>query len=308
MSQKNKWRLCINVSFLCLTLAGCASISPGPFKQFNDAVSEAGAGIDAAMLINYKWTRSGYISEFSADTASKFSELIVRPGENYSWSMTNKPLYFEIKKARSALLGLNLAFSRYASLMLKLSSGELTKENTFDLMANDLNKNFGEALQALDDAPSAAAASPTALLSTAFIEAAKLYIEHKRRTYLIEAIEKNQENIQKYSDLCITLIHTMTVNLKTYYADNTESVKKAWNSEIGEKRRKQTAAMLDLNDRFIDALGMLRFLEATYKAFPAAHADLLKAISKTKANSEGIQQLFSSGQHLQILYNELMKN
>lgn len=288
--------------FLCVFLAGCASVRPGPFVQFNDAVKKAGTGIDAAMSVNYDWTRSGFISGFSTDTASRFSQIIVQVEEKYSWRMEKEPLYFDIKKARSALSDLNTAFARYASLLLELSGGKLASTETFDLLAKDLNKNVADAAAALKIPASPAS---TALISTAFSEAAKLFIEHKRQKYLIEAISKNQENIEKYSGICIGLVYTIRGNMKTYYVENAEPVKKAWNAATGEKRQKQTEAMLDLNDRFIAALEVLKALEAAYAAIPAAHADLSKAIAKPRLNLEGIQQLYSSGLHLQRLYTEL---
>jgi hypothetical protein len=307
MSHIVKWRSVIIAGVLFLALSGCASIRPGPFRQFNEAVTEAGAGIDAAITMSYEWTRLGFASDFASDTASKFSQLIVQPGENYTWSMTTTPLYFKIKKARSTLLGLNLAFSRYAALLLKLSGADLINEKTFDLMTVDLNKNVGDALGALGD--SSLSVAPTALISTAFVEAAKLFIVHKRRSSLAKAIEQNQENVRSYSDLCVSIIHTMRANIKTYYADNYELIKKSWNADkAGEKRQKHTEAMLTLNDRFIDALGLLQVLEATYKAFPIAHADLSMAAKKSNLNLDGVRQLFSSGKHLQMLYNELNKN
>jgi hypothetical protein len=169
-------------------------------------------------------------------------------------------------------------------------------------LAKDLNKNVADAIAALNKP-----ASPvlTALISTAFSETIRLYIKHKRQRYLIEAIKNNQENIIKYSEICIELLYTIRGDMKTYYAENYKPIKETWNSASGEKRQKPTKAMLDLNDQLIDALGVLQALEVTYGALPAAHADLTKAVTKTTLNLEGIQKLYSSGKRLQMLYTEL---
>jgi len=295
-----------NILVLCLFLSaiGCASVDSKPFVKFDSAVREAGTGIDSAMSVNYDWTRSGFIESFSNDPSSKFSKLIIQVGDKYSWSMQSPPIYLDIKRTRSALNELNNAFTEYADLLVKLSGGELIKTDTFDQLAKDLNKNASDASKALQ-----VSATPTelAFVSTAASEAARLYIENKRQGHLIDALEKNQENVQKYSDLCIELIHIIRGNIKTYYVEKYDPIATAWNSTTGEKRRTQTEAMLTLNERFTNALGVLQELEVTYSAIPKAHADLSKAIKDNKSDLQGIQQLYSSGARLQRLYSELKK-
>ena len=189
-------------------------------------------------------------------------------------------------------------------LLVKLSGGELVSTDTFDQLAKDINKNASDAATALKiTVPS----GNMALISTAASEAARLYIEHKRQGYLIDAIKNNQDLVQQYSDACIALIHIMRGNLKAYYADKLEPIKVAWNASSGKGRQQQTESMLSLNEQFATALGVLQELEKTYTALPKAHAELTKSINNPSLDLEGVQQLYSSGMRLQRLYSELKK-
>jgi len=300
--MNGKWFICISI--LVLAVTGCASVDPKPFVKFDSVVKEASTGIDSAMSLNYDWTRSGFVESFSNDSKSRFSQLVIQVGDKYSWSMDKPPIYLDIRRTQSALCDLNNAFIKYTNLLAKLSGGELIKTDTFDQLAKDLNKNASDAAKALK---LPATSTELSLFSTAASEAARLYIENKRQRYLMDAIRKNQENVQKYSDLCIELIHIIRGNMKTYYVEKYEPIGIAWNAATGEKRQKQTEAMLALNEQFTNALGVLQEVEVTYSAIPKAHADLSKAIKDSKLDLEGIQQLYSSGIRLQRLYTELKK-
>ncbi|MBI4650560.1 hypothetical protein HY745_04595 [Candidatus Desantisbacteria bacterium] len=268
-----KYFPCIHILIIIilLSISGCASVNSGSFIKFNNAVKEASTGIDAAMSVNHKWTRAGFISGFSADSESKFSQLIIQPGEKYNWLMEKPPIYLDIKKAHFTLTELNNAFIQYADLLVKLSGGELINIDTFDQLTKDINKNAAEAAKALNMSVSS---DNLALISTTSLESARLYIEHKKKGYLIETIKKNQESVQKYSDACILLIHIMIGNLKTYYVEKYEPIKITWNASSGLERQKQTEAMLDINDQFINALEILKELETAYTALSKAHEEL----------------------------------
>jgi hypothetical protein len=304
MQHKTFVRHYLLIAVLCLALVGCATVNSDSIVKFNGAVHQASTGIDAALSVNYNWTRSGFVEGFSADPKSNFSQLIIQPGMNYEWSMGKPPIYLDIKKTQASLSDLNGAFTQYASLLVKLSGGELVSTDTFDQLAKDINKNASDAATALKiTVPS----GNMALISTAASEAARLYIEHKRQGYLIDAIKNNQDLVQQYSDACIALIHIMRGNLKAYYADKLEPIKVAWNASSGSGRQQQTESMLSLNEQFASALSVLQELEKTYTALPKAHAELAKSINNPSLDLEGVQQLYSSGMRLQRLYTELKK-
>lgn len=285
-------------------LVGCATLNQEPFIQYHNAVREAQAGIDAAMSVNYSWTRSGFIHSFSSDTNSRFSRLMIQPGADYDWSLPESPVYLQVKRARSGLAGLNEGFADYAGLLAKLAARELVSTATFDQMAKDLNRNASDALKTLDPG---VPPEGIALFSTAASKAARMFIENRRQHHLKEAIEKNQTNVTRYSELCVSLIHTIRGNIKAYYDDRTESIQDAWNSTTGDKRKKNTEAMMNLNEQYADAMSVLQELEAAYSALPAAHTDLAQALAKPSFNAEGIQTLYSSAKRLQQLYKTLQK-
>lgn len=289
---------------LSVLVVGCASINSDPFAKYANAVQQSQAGIDAAMSINYKWTRSSFINGFASDNDSKFSHLVLQLGSGYGWAGEHPPIYMDVKQTRSALANLNSSISVYANLLLKLAGGSLVNVETFDQLTRDLNENASDALASLNlPAPK----NNIAIFSTGAIELARLYIEKKRQKYLIETLEENQSNVQEYSDLCISLIHMIRGTMKSYYADYYEPIKKEWNANTGIKRIKNTDEMLTLNEQFADALRTLQELEEAYSALPQAHADLAKAIKNPKFDMKGIQRLYSSGNRLQRLHKELVK-
>lgn len=286
-------------------LAGCATVNQKPFAKYSSAVLEAQSGIDAAMSVNYNWTRSGFIEGFSSNTNSKFSQIMIQPDEEgYGWKLAANPLYLQIKETRSGLAELNEAFANYADLLAKLAGDDLVSTDTFDQLAENLNENTRDAAKALSfEAPS----QGFSLFSTAASEAARLYIENRRLKYLKEAIEENQANVDEYSEQCVSLLHTIRGSIKTYYVERVEPVKHAWNGSTGEKRQKNTEVMLNLNEQYADTMRVLQELETTYSELPKAHADLAKAIEKPKFNLNGIQKLYASGKRLQKLYSQLEK-
>jgi len=295
---------CILPVAACGLLIGCASVNPEPFAQYRSAVQEAQSGIDAAMSVNYTWTRSGYIEGFSSDPNSRFTQLMIQPGQGYDWLLLNPPIYLTVKQARSGLAELNQAFAKYADLLAKLASPDLVSTASFDQLAKDLNQNANDAAKALG---LGVRPEGIALFSTAASEAARLYIENRRQHHLKTAIQKNQGNVADYSALCVSLLHTIRGNVKAYYVDRTEPIKNAWNATAGEKRQKNTEAMLNLNEQYADVMRVLQELEATYDALPEAHADLAKGIATPKLDVAGIQKLYTSAKRLQQLYNELKK-
>jgi hypothetical protein len=296
-------RSCI---FICVPvlLIGCATVNPEPFVKYRAAVQEAQSGVDAALSVNYNWTRSGFIEDFSRDPNSRFSALIIQQGAGYDWRIPAAPIYLDVKQTRGALAELNKAFADYAGLLVQLSRGDLVNTAKFDQLARDLNRNSADALKA---AKLSVPAEGVALFSAAAGEAARLFIENKRQGYLAGAITANQSGIQGYADLCISLIQTIRGTAKFYYNGRVTPIAEAWAATTGDKRMKNTEAMLNLNEQFADIMGVLQELETTYQALPQAHADLAVTIEHPQADFGGIQKLYFSAKRLQNLHDALKK-
>lgn len=307
----NSHRIIRNLAFSFLFIAfflfavfasGCASVNPEPFKKYKISLREAQTGSDAAMSVNYGWSRSGFVEGFSNRPGAEFSKLLIQPGKEYLWTWPEAPIYLQIKQARAALFQLNDAFCNYAGLLAKLAGDELISKEDFESMAKDLNANAISALKSLQ------LSAPIALFSIAATEAARLYIENKRQSYLQNAIHENQANIQDYADKCVSIVHTIRGNIKSYYVDRSTPYRSAWAPANPSERQKLTESMLALNEQFIDSLRVLQELEKTYSELPGAHADLAKSIDSEKFDLHGIQSLYSSAQRLQRLYKELVAN
>jgi len=306
VKKRNKQTFFILMAVV-LIFSGCATVKSTAFNKFRNAMQEAQTGADVAMNINYNWARSGYIDNFSISDDLKFSSLIIKVEEAYNWSMKKPPLFLTIKKTQFALNELNESFLGYANLLSKLAGKELVSTETFDQLATDLNTNASNAAKSLNLEVSSQGLSIFSILAS---EAARLYIENKRQEHLLDAIKLNQTNIESYSDSCINLVRTMRGGIKSYYVDRYNPIQEMWPSKENSnvKRKKLLIeAMLNLNDKFTSALLILEELEKAYIALPKAHGNLTKAITDVKFNSEGIQNLYSSGKRLQKLYEELNK-
>lgn len=287
-----------------LWLLGCTSVDPGPFLKYESSVQEAHAGIDAAMSINYDWTRSGFIESFASDPNSNFSELVIQTGQGYDWSISEPPIYLKVKQTRAALADLSYSFSEYARLLSRLAGRSLVSVEAFDQLTKDLNNNASAAMTSLNVA---VPKEGVAVFSTAAAQAARLYIEKKRQSYLKKAIEENQSSVQSYSDFCLSLIQTIRGTLKTYYVERMQPIKANWETSKGKDRLKKTEAMLSLNEQLVDELRVLQELEETYKALPQANRDLATAIENPQCDMHGVQRLYASARRLQRLYSELAK-
>jgi len=306
-SRRAPWSDCSWLASIILLglLVGCASVNPDPFVKYHSAVREAQTGVDSATSLNYDWTRSGFIEEFSNNPNSKFSQLIVQTDENYNWTLIPYPAYLTVKQMQDSLTQLNGAFVNYADLLIQLANDRLISTTDFDLLAHDLNQNAREAAKALKVTLPPEGIEGIAIFSTAASEAARLYIEHGRQTYLMDALKKNQSNIEEYSRLCIIVLKAARAQARASYVDRMKTIETKWNTTIGEQRQKKTEAILVLNEQYVDTLQIFKELATIFGTLPTAHSDLWKSIENPKFNIESIQKLFASAKRLQNLSNQL---
>ncbi|MDD5699164.1 MAG: hypothetical protein PHH77_11155 [Victivallaceae bacterium] len=304
MMKKTNQLVSISGCGLALILIGCSSLDPQPFKQFAVSAKSAQFGFNAVMRLNYDWSRNGYAAAFVTDKKAKLSQIIVRPEQGYAWKWGNQaglPHYFSVRETGVALAGLNDAFSKYAALLAGLADASPVNQKTFVQMAENLNQNASEALETLDIP---AASKKFTIVSAAAIDAARWYIENRRKSYLVKAIRNNQRNVEKYSNLGNSLLAAIRNGIKAGYGKQMEVLKGRWQKNQDIEIVKQ---ILELNEKYVKAMQTLQELEKAYTALPRANAELAVAVKEPELAKKSIKQLYTAALRIQQLYAELGK-
>ena len=179
----------VQITVLCsfvLIVGGCSSINCKPISKFSSSLQNVKSGMDSALSVDYEWNKNGFINGFACDSNSELSSLkIILPRGTsavFEYTDKTKQTYFELKKVRAAVYELNSCLYEYSQLMLALADNSLVNADKFEAMSKELNTNLNKTYESLGIKVDSNA---NAIISTAAIEAARLYIEHKRKSTLL---------------------------------------------------------------------------------------------------------------------------
>ena len=287
-------------------LSGCASINPGPFEEYRDAFLEMQSSADAVLAMDYEWTYKKYIQEIKeGDNAIIENLLLTFPDEGYYlWGLPSEPLFIKIKRTQQALTMLNSTFAEYTSLLAQLSSGSLVDVKIFEQLTKELYKN---AISAAKELNLSSSEKQIALFSTISAEAARLYMEKRRKEDLIKVISENQETIDLFSKHAIGLIKLMAVDMKAEYNKQTKSIVLRWQGKTGRARIKVIKELLEINSQVIAQLEVLRSLEQSYTIFSRKHRELGDAISNGTLRKLNTSDMINIAKRLNRMYKKLAK-
>ena len=289
-------------------LSGCASISvstdPRPFEAYRDAFSEVRSSSDAVLTVDYKWTYKNFLQKTREGDPSTIQNLILVFSEEgyYLWDLPSDELYIKIKRTQQAFKGLNAVFAGYTNLLAQLASGSLVDVTTFDRLTRELNESALSASRALKIEPPE---KPVAIFSIAAMEAARLYIEKKRKGYLIEIITDNQKNVDLFTAHATRLIKLVAIDIKAEYNNQTRPLVLRWSEGTGDARVEVVEELIALNSEVTTLLETLRSLDQSYTLFSRKHRELGDALSSGALNSYSISELINIGKRLSSLYKEL---
>ncbi|MEW6516275.1 MAG: hypothetical protein AB1439_05140 [candidate division FCPU426 bacterium] len=291
--------LCL-LGLLLPFLAGCASVNVQPFQTFQSAVKQGQAAMDDSLGLGVDWVRSADAQTFDG----QMSQLVMRLGQGYDWTLEPVPLYLRIKQARKVFWILNDNMQSYAGLLLRLADNQVDDPAAFETLAAQLNRNAETAAQALNWAPPK---EGIPVFSAVAVEAAREYIRGKRLEALGRIVRENQPLVEKYAAHCTRLIQLLRENFKAYYGDHYEPIRAAWKQSPAGSRAALVEQMYALNDRLIDILDALQQMEKIYAALPAAHQELAQAVKATALTFDrpGLQLLIEEGRQLGHLYENL---
>jgi len=289
-------------------ISGCASLSvstdPRPFEKYRDAFSQVQSSADAVLAVDYKWTYERFLQRAREGDPSTIQNLILGfPEENYYlWDLPSEELFIKVKRTQQAFKSLNAAFAAYTSLLAQLASGSLVDVKTFDRLAKELNDNSLSASRALRvEAPEKA----VAIFSMAATEAARLYIEKKRRDYLINIITENQKVVDLFAEHATRLVKLVAIDIKAEYNNQIKPLVGRWGRATGDSRVKVVEELIELNSEVTTLLETLRSLEQSYTLFARKHRELGEALSSETVSSFQILDLINIGKRLSNLYKQL---
>jgi len=293
---------------VALVVTGCATISQPPFQQFADSVQKVRSGADSALGGLYDQARDRYVDETAQGGAALQGALLTSvEGDPFAWTSSSAPLFLQIARFRDGVYRFNSTLVDYAGALAQLASPDLLKPETFDQLATDLNGNLRKALPALGVNPGN---QPIAIFSTVATAAFRAYLQNKQRSSLVEALTKNQEAIQNTAGLGQSAVKITVLAVRSEYdlRSNTLAQDLARAGAPAAERSTKARALVDLNDRFIKELAILRALYQSYVDLPAAHQDLAAATGDPKLGIAAIQRLYEQGREMERLYEQLSKD
>jgi len=291
-------------------MAGCASISPAPFTAFTTSVQQLRDGADASLSVVHERTRDRYIAEAAeGDVAKVQALLLTQPsGDPFGWTSANPPLFLKAARFREGVYRLNSVLLGYAGLLGQLASPELVSSEKFEQLAKDLNGNLRNAVQTLD--VSSPPNKEIAIFSTLATTAFRVYLQNKQRTSLLEALSSNQPAIQNAAELGASAVRLTAAALRHEYDLSSVKLANVVAKPTVSNSQKQTAItdLVELDEKFIKEMSMLRILHQSYVAVPAAHLELASGVSDPKLGLPMVIELLENGRELFRLYEELSKD
>jgi len=299
----------VGLLFVMLTAvgSGCATVSHPPFQQFAEAVQQLRTGMDASLSVVYDATRERALEDVAGGAALTAALLTAPPNDPFGWESSSPPLFLTVARFRDGVHRLNSSLVDYAGVMSQLASPDLLKPETFTQLATDLNGNLRTALPALG--VTAPPNREIAIFSTVATAAFRAYLQNKQRSGLIEAIAKNQDAIESAAGLGRDAMALTVRAVRSEYDLKSTALANAIASAGGasEARRAKARELLELNDRFVKDLSVLRTMHQSYASIPAAHRELAAAAADPKLGVATIRRLYEEGRDLQRLYEELAK-
>lgn len=299
------------IGLAVLGMAGCASISPAPFTAFTTSVQQLREGADASLSLVHERTRDRYITEAAEGDVTKVEALLLtQPSDDlFGWASPTPtpPLFLQVARFREGVYRFNSVLVGYAALLGQLASPELVPSEKFEQLARDLNGNLRNAVQALG--VSSPSDKEIAIFSTLATTAFRVYLQNKQRTSLLEALNSNQPAIQDTAELGARAVRLTAEALRHEY--NLSSAKLAdliAKSAVSSSQRQAAVRdLVELDEKFIKEMSMLRILRQSYVTVPAAHLELASGLTHPKLGLPMVVELLENGRNLLRLYEELSK-
>ena len=307
--------LCFLVRILTIVLAilgvaGCASISPAPFTALTTSIQQLRDGADASLSLVHERTRNRYIVEAAAGDVAKVEALLLTQpaGDPFGWASPDPPLFLKVARFREGVHRLNSVLVGYAGLLGQLASPDLVSPEQFEKLARDLNDNLRTSVQAFAD--SGPSNKEIAIFSTLGTAAFQAYLKNKQRSSLLKALNSNQPAIQGTAELGASAVRITAMALRNEYDHSSQKLAVLIaSSKLSDSGKQATLReLIELDEKFIKEISILRILHQSYMALPAAHQELATGVTDPKRGLPMVIELLENGRELYRLYEELSKD
>jgi hypothetical protein len=291
-----------------LGVTGCASISPAPFTAFATSIQQVRDGADASLSLVHERARDRYIAETAAGNVAQVEGLLLTQpaGDPFGWASPAPPLFLKVARFRDGVHQLNSMLVAYAGLLGQLASPDLVSPEQFEQLARDLNANLRTSVQALGvSAPSNKEIAIFSTLSTAAFQA---YLKNKQRSSLLKALNSNQPAIQDLAELSASAVRITAMALRNEYNHTSARLAASIANPKSDSAKQATLRdLIELDEKFVKEIFVLRTLHQSYKALPAAHQELAAGLVDPKLGLPMILELLQKARDLNRLHDELSK-
>ena len=298
------------VMLAILVVSGCASISPAPFTALTTSTQQLRDSADAALSMVHERTRNRYVAEAASGDSAKIEALLLTQpaGETFGWASSAPPLFLKVVRFREGVQRLNSVLVAYAGLLEQLASPDLVSSETFEQLAKDLNGNLQTAARAFG--VSAPPPKELAIFSTLATAAFRTYLQNKQRSSLIKALNDNQSAVQEVAELGASAVRITAAALRSEYQTTSANLARLIAEPMRPKSQKEATIkeLIELDDRFIKEISILRTLHQSYMALPSAHRELATGLTDPKGGLPMVRELFENGRELYRMYEELLRD
>lgn len=300
-------------AIVVLLTAGCASVPVEPFQAFSQSLVELNQGSDKAladlMPLSENRFKRELIEELEGgdgedNEESLLESMQISTDPSTPFTIKAAPLFLKTEQFKIGVNQVTGSLVTYSQLLLQLADPELLSKKTFDDLATDLNANAFQAISTMNTDPSEQMQSDVALFSQLAIAATQAYLQSKRKSELINALEKNQiavANFAKAMQRAVVIIAQATVN--EYLANYPVLARKA---VVKSTRTKAVDELIALNRNHIRQIKTLQALHQAYGKIPAAHAELAKSVAEPKQGLSTIINVMETGKWLQAGYDQAL--
>lgn len=306
-------------ALLAVTLAGgsgCSSVNQQPFDKFSTAVTNTQAGTENCINLTYVLAKEDFVKGFISDPDSESSFHSLQfdfdksqepeaeaAEEEILAEAAREPLFVSIIHARTALQKLNAAFSAYAVLLKTLAGTKSLSPDELKALSANANAVATAAAklskQSLPDGTGD-------FIGAAFAQSADLYLKHRTKAYLMEAIRENQKAVEEYAILGAKLVTLQRETLIDSYNGKFQLLHSRWKaSKTEEEKVKILEETISLNSKTTAAMELLNALAQAYQLLPQANSDLAKSLEDDDAALPWLDQLANLSKELEILHVNL---
>jgi hypothetical protein len=320
------------IGSLVFVLGACAAPDPHPFTQYSTAVKKADTGLVASLDQATSWSRDDYVDKVLKGRTKLSDTAVLQEKEQFrlSFASSNGPIFQQFQQNRALLVTASAATEKYIDTLVTLAGTDLISSDTFQSIAQETDTSLNSIAKTIH-AKVPDAAIP--IFSTASSEVINLLIQHRRRAALLRVLETNQPAIEKYSNLCASLLTYIDQSVSRDYRNQATALVNAFDDVRDSSKQSSSSAtekpveppapvdltdnakakaiveqLLQLNTDYRALIASLQSATKVYEKLPDGHRELLQSVRKQSTGFPAIKDIAQEGERLKSIYDGLQKS